>query len=88
LYAKTALGTGDDTGYLQLLGATGMIRFRGFQSFLLCLFSFNMAFIMNLILNYVGFTRWIILAIAVSGTIFSLTQFQFIISTAGNFIFK
>jgi hypothetical protein len=88
LYAKTALGTGDDTGYLELLGATGSIRVRGFQSFLLCLFSFNMAFLMNLVLHYDGVTRCVILALAVSGTIFSVIQFQFIINTAKQVIFK
>ena len=88
LYAKTALGSGDDLGYMELLKATSSMRYRGFRSFLLCLMSFNVAFIMNLILNYTGVTRWIILLIATTGTCYSIFQYQFILNTASKVIFK
>lgn len=88
LYAKTALGTGDDKGYLQLLEATSAIRLRGFQSFLLCLMSFNTSFLMNLFLNHKGKTRWVIFGLAVVGTAISLSHFRFIIKTASQIIFQ
>jgi hypothetical protein len=88
LYAKTALGTGDDKGYLQLLEATSAIRLRGFQSFLLCLLSFNTSFLMNLFLNHKGKTRWVIFGLAVVGTAISLSHFRFIINTASQIIFQ
>jgi hypothetical protein len=88
LYAKTALGTGDDQGYLKLLEATSSIRLRGFQSFLVCLMSFNTSFLMNLFLNHRGKTRWIICALAVVGTGISASHFRFIINTASEIIFS
>ena len=88
LYAKTALGTGDDSGYLQLLQSTSLVRFRGFKSFIVCLLCFNTAFIMNLILNYSGTTRIAVVTIALLGTGFSIQQFTFIVHTASQVIFK
>jgi hypothetical protein len=88
LYAKTALGTGDDAGYLKLLAATTSIRLRGFQSFLLCLLSFNTSFIMNLFLSHRGITRWIICAMASVGTGISMSHYRFIMRTASQIIFR
>ena len=88
LYAKTALGTGDDQGYLKLLEATKVPRVRGFHSFLLCLLSFNTSFIMNLFLNHRGKTRWIISTMALVGTAISLNHVGFIIKTASEIIFR
>jgi hypothetical protein len=88
LYAKTALGTGDDIGYLKLLEATSSIRSRGFQSFLVCLMSFNASFLMNMFLNHRGKTRWIICALSVVGTGISISHFRFIINTASEIIFS
>jgi hypothetical protein len=88
LYAKTALGTGDDTGYLKLLEATSSIRLRGFHSFLLCILSFNTSFIMNMFLSHRGITRWIICSLAIVGTGISMSHYGFIMRTASQIIFR
>ena len=65
LYAKTALGLAQDAAYVDLLAATGLIRYRGFQSFLMCLVCFNTSLICNMFLNHQGRTRWILAGMSV-----------------------
>jgi hypothetical protein len=87
LYAKTALGNGNDKGYLELLKATSVVRFRGFQSFLICIVSFNISVIMNTILNFQGITRYFMAALTIIGTAVSFSHFHFIVRTATETIF-
>ena len=87
LYAKTALGTGDDAAYLELLKATSDIRLRGFQAFLVCLVSFNVSVMMNMFLNNHGKIRWIIATMGALGTGISLFHFKYIINMATKIIF-
>ena len=88
LYAKTALGTLNDAGYLQLFEATISLLIKGFHSFLVCLLSFNITFIMNLFLSNKGKTRWLIASMALIGTAISLSHFQFIMKTALQIILR
>ena len=88
LYAKTALGLAQDAAYVDLLAATGLIRYRGFQSFLLCLVCFNTSLICNMFLNHEGKTRWILAGMSAIGTAISLQHFNFIINTATKLIFS
>lgn len=88
LYAKTALGVGDDDGYLQFMTATNTIRLRGFQSFLVCLCSFNTSFLLNMFLNHRGRTRWTISLLSVIGMGVSLSHFRDILRAANEIIFR
>ena len=89
LYAKTALGIGNDEAYLELLKATSAIRLRGFQSFLLCLLSFNVSIIMNMFLNFQdGIIRYVMATMTILGTAVSLSHFSFIVKTASEIIFS
>jgi len=88
LEKKTALGQGDDYAYQQLLEMTSRVRLRGFQSFLLCLTSFNISFLLNMFLNHRGRTRWIILLLGILGTTISLSHFHFIVKMASQIIFR
>ena len=88
LYAKTALGVGDDEGYLQFMAATNMTRIRGFQSFLVCLCAFNTSFMLNMFLNHRGRMRWTISILTIVGMAISLKHFRIILRAANEIIFR
>ena len=54
LFSKTALARGLDAEFLEFFAATADIRQTGFESFLLCLVSFETAFILSLFLRFQG----------------------------------
>jgi hypothetical protein len=57
LYENTALGLGADKGFIEFVNETANIRKMGFQSFLLCLMSFQASFTCNIFLKFKGRVR-------------------------------
>ena len=88
LYAKTALGTGADHLYLQLMQETGPLRLRAFHAFLTCLVGFEFALIANFFLNFKGKPRWIFSGLMTLGTIICLKEWLFIVRCATKCIFS
>jgi hypothetical protein len=88
LYAKDALGTGQDAKYLILLEKTSSLRYNGFQAFVLCLVTFEFALVANVFLTFRGPCRWIYSSICALSTVFCLGKFQEIITLATTHIFS
>ena len=88
LYAKTALGTGNDAAYLSLLDTTAALRYSGFQAFVLCLVSFEVALVANVFLTFQGPSRWIYSVACAISTIVCLRRFKEIIMLATRYIFS
>ena len=82
LYSKTALGRGFDEQFLQFFAATASLRERGFASFLYCLASFEMAFILSLALRFKGRRRILIVSLACLLSGFSISQWSTIMHLA------
>jgi hypothetical protein len=88
LYAKTALGTGADHVYLQLLEATTAMRRMGFQAFILLLVNFEVALVANLFLNFKGRARWLFSGCCAVGTVICLKEWMFVMKCASKCIFQ
>jgi hypothetical protein len=86
LYSKSALGMGLDGRFLEFFAATAMVRKRAFDSFLVCLLSFEFCFTISLLLNYDGNIRWWACGIATLAAIFSVMHWQSIITLAGRLL--
>jgi hypothetical protein len=87
LYAKTALGTGADDVYLQLLRETTKMRRIGFEAFVMSLVTFEIALVANFFLNFKGKARWIFSGLCALGTLFCFREWHFVMNCASKYIF-
>jgi len=89
LYSKTALGLGHDEPYLQFMASTATERQWAFDTFLISLVTFEVAFTSSLFINYKNRnTRWIATGIA---SVFALTSFwhwKYIMNLATKLMFS
>ena len=88
LYSKTALGRGYDSQFLQFWAAAADLRESGFEAFLYCLVSFEVAFILSLFLRIEGGRRQrIVVALASAIAIFSFWRWSRIMMLAAKLLF-
>ena len=89
LFSKTALARGRDAQFLEFFAATADIRQTGFESFVLCLVSFETAFILSLFLRFQGQRRrrnlFVTLACVIS--CMSVWRWSSIMRLAGEYLF-
>ncbi|KAL7537201.1 hypothetical protein ACHAXR_009736 [Thalassiosira sp. AJA248-18] len=83
IYSKTALGMGLQKEYLDFFSACAPYRVSGFASFIGTLATYNIGWILSLILNYEGEIRWWIALPAVIVGVIGLIHYRSIIGIAG-----
>lgn len=88
IYSKTALGMGLQSKYIEFFDSCATFRLWGFRSFLATLFTFNMGWLLSLVLNYEGEFRWWIALPALFVSIIGLAHYKMIISLAGSIIYS
>jgi hypothetical protein len=88
LYAKTALGMGQDEPLIEFFVDTTAYRKTAFFAFLLSLISFETCFVSWLFLKYTGILQWLAVYLAVMGVAISFWHWSIIIDIAGKLLFK
>lgn len=88
IYSKTALGMGLTSEYHEFFGSCAPYRLSGFQSFLGTLLTYNLGWILSLILNYDGELRWWIALPAILVGLVGLFHYTQIISLAGSILYS
>jgi len=87
LYSKTALGRGLDNSFLSFWAATSSIRESALESFLFCLISFELAFILSLFIRLSGRRRKLLVALACIMSFLSFRKWTQIMILASKFLF-
>lgn len=88
IYSKTALGMGLQSEYIKFFDACARYRLSGFKSFLGTLFTYNIGWILSLILNYEGNLRWWIAFPAILVGLFGMFHYHSIIGLAGTILYS
>lgn len=103
LYSKSAIGVGQDRAYLEFLRATAMFRKIAFDTFLICLLTFKLSFVLALFLTLtppadvdgdifgmriMNYGRWVFTGLALLGSVASWYHWQIIIDIAGGLLFQ
>jgi hypothetical protein len=86
LYAKTALGLGLDSAFLNFFERTTPVRHGAFLAFVTALSSFEVCFIISIVLNYDGRVRICAASLGILIAIISLFHWKRIINLAGSLL--
>ena len=87
LYCKTALGRGLDQPFLEFWAATTDIRESALESFLYTLVSFELAFILSLVLRFRGRRRKLLVSLACVMSLMSFRRWTQIMILASKHLF-
>lgn len=87
IYSKTALGMGLEGDYLEFFDALAKFRQSGFRSFVGTLNTFNLCWMLSLILRYDAPLRWYIPIPAILVGIVGMKHYNFIMKLAGDMIY-
>ena len=87
IYSKTALGMGLQEDYIKLFDQFAFYRQWGFRSFIGTILSYNVGWILSLILTYEGEVRWFIAGPAIFIGLVGLFQYRSIMSLAGSILY-
>ena len=87
IYSKTALGMGLQGKYLDFFDKCALYRESGFQSFIGTILTYNIGWILSLILNYEGNIRWLMASPAIVVAWVAVFRYKSLISLAGNILY-
>jgi len=87
MYGRTAVGIGKDEAFLEFFEKTGMVRYRGFQSFRLSLYSFLLQVLFMITAHSPPSVRWLCASILTYLVYLVYFDTQMLIATASAILF-
>lgn len=89
LYSKTALGMGNDAGFVEFFSATAGMRAVGFQSMRSCIFCLKGSFVTSTLLDFrgQGNFRYVIFSLSLVLCVMSWMQWSSIVKLAGGILY-
>lgn len=88
IYSKTALGMGLKGEFTQFFNEMAPYRGWGFQAFTYTILTYNISWVLSLILNYEGRLRWFMASPAMVVGLVGLYHYNSIMGIAGSIIFS
>lgn len=88
IYSKTALGMGRNSQYIEFFDSCAPYRVSGFRTFLTTMFTYQIGWILSLLLRIEGKERWWIVLPACLIGVMGFFHFRGIMNLAGAIIYS